>query len=82
MTLNFGSAPTDIDSADPPTALGLVQNTVHVLDLALQCHADIEQQHLTPSQKSVVVPIKKLNDLREYMIDARSFLVSENNSSD
>ena len=56
--VEFGSAPTDIDAADPPTALGLVQNTVHVLDLALQCHANIEQQHLTPSKKVLWSPFR------------------------
>ena len=73
--------PTAIDSAHPPTALGLVQDTVHVLDLALQCHEYIEQQHLTPSQRSVVVPIKKWNKLKQYMIEARLHLSSENNLS-
>ena len=68
------SAVVPSTAIDPPTAIELVQGAVDDLDLALRCHDEIYDNHLTPSGKTVVIPVHRWEELRQYINAARARL--------
>ena len=53
-------------------ATGLVQYACEDVALALKYHEEIEEEHLTPRGKHLLVPIQKWKKLKQFMIDALS----------